>query len=116
MIDKIAIVLLAFFILINSVSGQTSNNQEKLYSTAELKSDLRFLKKKLEAYHPGLYLYTKKTQIDELFDSLENNLSKPLTELAFYKHITIISSIVKDGHTIILPGTATTAYHRNYQY
>jgi hypothetical protein len=33
---------------------------------------------------------------------------KPLTELAFYKHITIISSIIKDGHSIILPSAAIT--------
>ena len=111
MFNKIAIILLTFFVLINSASGQAGNQEEKLLSTAELKSDLRYLKNKLETYHPGLYLYTKKAQIDELFDSLENSLSKPFTELAFYKHITIISSIIKDGHTIILPGAATTVYH-----
>ena len=33
--------------------------------------------------------------------------------LAFYKHIAILASIIKDGHTIILPGEATLAYHNS---
>ena len=49
--------------------------------------------------------------MDQVFDSLENGISKPMTELEFYKHIAIISSIIKDGHTIILPSPTNINFH-----
>ncbi len=76
-----------------------------------LRRDLTFLKEKLQKNHPNLYLYTEKKQIDQLFDSLAASIRQPMTELEFYHHLTIISSIIKDGHTIILPPAKATAYH-----
>ena len=99
---------LTFLVSLNLSFGQTTNNQEVLFSTDELKADLKFLKAKLENNHPSLYLYNSKSIIDNIFDSLENSISKPLTELEFYKHLTIICSIIKDGHTIILPSAEIT--------
>ncbi|MFN8323577.1 MAG: S41 family peptidase [Chitinophagales bacterium] len=84
---------------------------EKLYSVADLKYDIAFLKQKLEVHHPNLYLYTDKKIIDSVFDRLTNSITEPMTEWEFYKHITIVSSVIKDGHTIILPSSYTTAYH-----
>lgn len=94
---------LTFFVSLNLSFGQTINNQKVTFSTEELKADLKYLKTKLENNHPSLYLYSSKPIIDNILDSLENSISKPLTQLEFYKHLTIISSIIKDGHTIILP-------------
>lgn len=85
--------------------------QETTFSTDQLKSDLTFLKSNLETKHPNLYLYTTKTDLDHIFDSLTNGIIKPLTELEFYRHITVLSSKIKDGHTIILPSQTTTNYH-----
>lgn len=100
--------LFLLFFFISSVSfGQT----EKKYSIEELKNDLVALKQKLESDHPNLYLYSNRQSIDKTFDSLTAALQEPMTVLEFYKHITILSSIIKDGHTIILPGSRTTAYH-----
>jgi hypothetical protein len=99
------LTLLAF---LNISFGQVTNNQEVVFSTDELKADLKYFRTKLENNHPSLYLYTSKTTVDKVLDSLENSIFKPLTELEFYKHITIISSIIKDGHTIILPSAEIT--------
>lgn len=100
--------IFAILLLISTLSyGQT----EKKYSVADLKSDIAFLKQKLQDNHPNLYLYSDKKIIDIVFDSLTNSITEPLTELEFYKHITIISSFIKDGHTIILPSSHTTAFH-----
>ena len=101
---RFSIVLLTLFLPVVLVTGQPINNQEKIFSIAELKADLQFFKSKLENNHPGLYLYNPKSVIDHVFDSLENGISQPLSERAFYKHISILSSVIKDGHTIILPG------------
>lgn len=34
-----------------------------------------------------------------------------MTELEFYKHIAIISSMIKDGHTILLPSPTNINFH-----
>lgn len=100
--------LLFLLVLITpSIFGQT----EKKYTVSELNNDLVFLKQKLEKNHPNLYLYTSKQTLDVAFDSLSNSLKEPMTELEFYKHMSIISSIIKDGHSIILPSNSTTSYH-----
>ena len=106
-------LITTFFILLQTSFGQVANNQEATFSVDKLKADLSYLKTKLENNHPSLYLYTSKTAIDKAFDSLENTIVNPLTELEFYRHITIISSIIKDGHTIILPSEATTNFQNN---
>jgi len=108
MTKPILIFLLTLYAFLNTSFAQISDSQEVVFSTDELKADLKYLKTKLENNHPGLYLYTSKPAIDKVFDSLENSISKPLTELEFYRHVTIISSIIKDGHTIILPGEEIT--------
>jgi len=110
MTKQIITVFLGFLVLLDPSFGQ-ANNKETLFTTYELKADLQYLRSKLENNHPGLYLYTEKSIIDKAFDSLENTISNPLTELEFYKHITVISSIIKDGHTILLPGIKTSDYH-----
>lgn len=108
MTKQILTFFLTLLVFLNTSFGQKSNNQEVVFSTDELKADLKYLKTKLENNHPSLYLYASKSTIDKVFDSLENSIFKPLTELEFYKHITIISSIIKDGHTIILPSAEIT--------
>lgn len=99
---------LTFIVSLNLSFGQTTNNQEVTFLPDELKADIKYLKTKLENNHPNLYLYTSKSIVDNVFDSLENSILNPLTELEFYKHLTIISSIIKDGHTIILPSAEIT--------
>ena len=88
-------ILLALLFSINALTGQPATAQDKLFSVAELKADIQFLKTRLENNHPGLYLYSAKSVIDHVFDSLENGISQPLTGREFYKLISIISSITQ---------------------
>lgn len=83
----------------------------KVYSPEDLKSDLVFLKLQLENKHPNLYLYSDKKQIESAFDSIASNIKQAMFELDFYKQLSLISSIIKDGHTVILPSEGTRAYH-----
>jgi hypothetical protein len=108
-VKNIPKIFIFFCLLSNNLSGQTK--QEPLVSTDQLKEDLQYVRKKLEANHPNLYLYTSKAEMDRIFDSLYSGITKPISVLEFYKHLTIISSIIKDGHTIILPGSKVTDYH-----
>jgi hypothetical protein len=108
MMLKIILTFLASWLLSGAIIGQ---QLEKTIPADALKEDLRFLQKKLENKHPNLYLYTQKIQIDHIFDSLFNDIKSPMTELAFYHHISIISSWIKDGHTILLPSQKTMDLH-----
>ena len=103
--------LLTIFLLTGNILGQSIHEEEPSFSVEQLKNDLQYLRKNIEDKHPNLYLYTSKKELDIVFDSLLNGITKPLTTLEFYRHITVISSIIKDGHTIILPGSKTTTYY-----
>lgn len=80
-------------------------------SVDQLRADLLFYKSKLEQNHPNQNLYCTKSDLNRHFDSLNLLIRQPLTELAFYRIITLTSHKVQDGHTLILPATRTTAYH-----
>ena len=94
--------------------SQPALKQDRILSSNELRQDLLFLKNKLETLHPNLYLYSSKTELDELYDSLSNSIVQPMTDLEFYKHIAVLSSTIKDGHTNFLPGKETMSYHDSY--
>lgn len=117
MTKQIVAFFLTLLVSLHTSFGQTTNSQEAVFSADELKADLTYLKTELENNHPGLYLYTSKPAMDSAFDSLATSISKPLTETEFYRHLTIISSIIKDGHTIILPSAAiTNAQNNQYNF
>jgi hypothetical protein len=102
-----ALLLLQGFIAFAQPHAQA----EKLYSIEELKADLLFYKSRLEKIHPNLYLYSTEKEIDHLFDSLSGLVDKPMTDLGFYRILSLSSSVVKDGHTIILPDASTREFH-----
>lgn len=100
-------VFLIFLFVSSACFGQT----DQKITVEQLKEDINLLKKKIQTLHPNLYLYSSKDIIDNCFDSLYLTVKESLTELVFYRHITIISSIIKDGHSIILPSSNTTSFH-----
>ena len=73
-----------------------------IYTVAQLQEDFTVLRNKLERSLANLYLYTPKTKLDQVFDSLYRSL-KPMTEQEFFCHITYVQSYVKDGHSNIYP-------------
>ena len=105
MLKKLLLIKFLLFGFASFTSGQT------LFTVDQLKADLSFYKSKLEQYHPGLYLYSSKAGIDSYFDSLSALITQPLDNLGFYKIITLTSAKIRDGHTLVLPGSETTAYH-----
>lgn len=107
---QICLFALLFLLRFEAVA-QPGEKTERLYSIEELKADLSFYKSRLEKIHPNLHLYSSKQQIDHLFDSLLNLIDKPMTDLGFYRIISLSSSAVKDGHTIILPDASTREFY-----
>lgn len=72
---------------------------EKKYAVDELKEDFMLLRTALEEAHAGLYYYTPKEGLDDLFDRLFAGLDHPKTELEFYAYLSPLIAEINDGHT-----------------
>jgi len=50
----------------------------------DLQEDVDYLYRKLQAYHPQLYWYISKKELDYKFDSLKSSITEPMTSQEFY--------------------------------
>lgn len=75
----------------------------KKYEVSDLKSDLDFLVRTLEAVHPDLYAYTPREEFYEERRRIEQRLASPLTRIELYFRIAPLAAMLKDGHTKIYP-------------
>lgn len=91
-------ILSCSFVLEKNTDDKKSNH-DKLYTVDELKADFSFMRRKLEKRDPNLYLYTSKNRIDNVFDSLYNSITSPMTSLEFYKLLSELRCEIRDGHT-----------------
>lgn len=82
-----------------SNDNYTIYDPKNYFKANELKQDFQLLRASLEQGHPALYRYTTKKELDQLFDSTYSLLSKPMTELDFYKLINPIIANIHCGHT-----------------
>ena len=85
------------------MEAQSNRAADEKLSVAALSGDLDILREVLETVHPGLYRYTSKEKMDELFTEAKNKLSAPLTEIEFYRAINPIIVSIRDEHTFALP-------------
>lgn len=103
-------------LILFTVIGHGSKAQslpETTYSPKEQQDDLAFYISKLKRHHPNLYLYTAEPEFRKYTDSLSLSLTDTLTALEFYQKISTLSSLIKDGHTLVLPGEKITEYYNN---
>lgn len=82
--------------------AQTEEIGDK-FSVEELQEDFSVLRKHLEQKNPITYLYNSKELVQKQFDELEKSINHPMTEIEFYKLISPISSMIYDGHNLIMP-------------
>ena len=71
----------------------------QVLTDAQTRTDLTFLKRKLDLLHPGMGYYTPQARMEQLYDSLYNGLTGPMNYLTFFRHISPLVAAVKDGHT-----------------
>jgi len=92
----------AFLILIIVFSCQSvkKNNLflEKKIPAAELKKDIVFTYYKLQKFHPNLYWYISKEELDYKFDSLKININQPLTPNQFFFKLAPVVASINEGH------------------
>ena len=92
----------AFLILIILFSCQTvkKNNLflDKKIPATELKKDIDFTYQKLQKFHPNLYWYISKEELDHKFDSLKTSINEPLTPNQFYFKLAPVIASINEGH------------------
>ncbi|REC70532.1 S41 family peptidase [Epilithonimonas hispanica] len=94
--------LVSFFMIIFLFSCQSvkKNNLflEKKISVEDLKKDVDFTYQKLQRFHPNLYWYITKEQLDHKFDSLKTSIIQPLTPNEFFFKLAPVVASVNEGH------------------
>jgi hypothetical protein len=112
--NKLQLLLIRLLIFLFPVFTNAQNGSYdplKYYSPNELKEDFNYFRGKLEKYHPNLYLYSSKKMVDSTFDYLLQSIDTAMTDLQFYRHISQMIPVIKDGHNMILPGKASVSYY-----
>ena len=71
---------------------------------ARLREDLHVLQQSLEEGHSGLYRYTPKAEMDQVFEQAESRLDHPMSWRQFYALVLPIVARIRCGHTHITPG------------
>lgn len=71
----------------------------RYYTKQEIVNDLDYLVETIEDVHPNLYDYITREEFYSEVSSLKNSLPIKVTEIEFYKRISKLLAIVKDGHT-----------------
>ncbi|WP_026308926.1 S41 family peptidase [Spirosoma spitsbergense] len=71
----------------------------QVLTDAQTRTDLTYLKRKLDLLHPGMGYYTPQARMEQLYDSLYNGLTGPMDYLPFFRHISPLVAAIKDGHT-----------------
>lgn len=100
---KAYFVLLAAFApafgLLLSVPARAENATSKRFEPAQLRADFRIARQSLEEGHSGLYRYTKKAELDRIFDETEQSLDHAMDLYEFYRAMAPMIAAIKCGHT-----------------
>ncbi|WP_315816676.1 S41 family peptidase [Paraflavitalea speifideaquila] len=77
---------------------------DRTLSRQEMQDDLQYLRKVMEAVHPGLYRYTPRPVMDQRLDSFYDRLTGSLPFYDYYRSMASLVAGVRCAHTSILPG------------
>jgi hypothetical protein len=69
------------------------------FEPKQLREDFQIARRCLEEAHPGLYRYTKKVEMDRIFDEAEKSLNHPMDFYEFYRVMALPIAAIKCGHT-----------------
>lgn len=96
---KHTIALLMAMMLFSCQSVKKKNLfLEKPIPAAKLIRDIDFTYAKLQKFHPNLYWYISKEQLDHQFDSLKTTIHQPLTPNQFYFKLAPVIASINEGH------------------
>src|SRR5215831_9285037 len=73
----------------------------KRFEPKQLQEDFQIARQALEETQSGLYRYTKKDDLDRIFDKAEESLNHPMDFFQFYRVMMPAIAALKCGHTTI---------------
>src|SRR5579863_7188064 len=91
-------VAMAFLLATPILAGTETT---KKFEPKQLREDFQISRQALEEAHPGLYRYTKKAELDRIFDAAEKSLDHPMDFYEFYRVMALPIAAIKCGHTDI---------------
>lgn len=109
---NVQLLFLALLFFQLNLLGQTNYELEKTFSPEALKEDISILKYNFETIHPGLYNYTPKEDFDAFYTQLESQLNEPMREIDFYRIINPVITLIRNGHTKMVPSDAYVKWMR----
>lgn len=69
------------------------------FKPEQLQEDFKIARSALEEGHSGIYRYTKKAELDRVFDAAAKSLDKPMNAVEFYRVLAPVVAAIKCGHT-----------------
>jgi hypothetical protein len=108
---RLLILLCAGCVLAGCGVNSHSYRPGKKYSPEQLQKDYSVYQETLEEAHPGLYWYTSKDSMDRYFRQGREQLNDSLTEPAFRKILSWVTSKIGCGHTSVRPSKAYAKYY-----
>ena len=94
-VTTIAIALL--FMVPRAIRAQTTQK----FEPRQLREDFQIARQSLEEGQSGLYRYTKKADLDRIFDAAEKSLDHPMDFFEFYRVMMPTIAAIKGGHTTV---------------
>ncbi|HWA35877.1 MAG TPA: hypothetical protein VG737_17160 [Cyclobacteriaceae bacterium] len=79
------------------------NTSDQKIPVALLKDDLRKFKSAMESSQIGLYLYTPKDTLDQIFRRIESSFNAPMTPVEFHRKVAPLNKYLANLHTIFWP-------------
>src|SRR5215469_557339 len=74
---------------------------DKRFEPKQLQEDFQIARQALEESQSGLYRYTKKSELDRIFDKAEKSLNHPMDFFQLYRVMMPAIAAIKCGHTTI---------------
>jgi hypothetical protein len=100
-LSRISVCSLILSVCLGSPSNAQSR-QTTRYDTTALKRDLSLLRDALEKYHPSLYAYIPKTELDKSFSQTLDAIRDSLTASTFaYRIVAPYIARIRCGHTSV---------------
>ena len=86
-----------------TAAGQQQSIQTRIFSVAELQSDIDSMYKWATETHPSLYITIEKEQADKKWKSVRSSIDQPMNRLEFLRKILPLLTQYRDGHTGLTP-------------
>src|SRR4030095_7193325 len=102
-----ALLLPANFAFTKSARIRAGENPDATllkFTAAQVLEDFQIARHALEEGHSGIYRYTPKATLDQIFDKAAKSLDHPMDAYEFFRVLTPTVNAIKCGHTaVVLP-------------